>query len=511
MVGLKCLPLLVLLFNTAAVHARSTSRNVLELGDRARARLSERDKQRAIQKYGLKTVALRPSFLKQHKPTYKCEIPRERQPHEIRDQQASGRCWIYAADNVLQAKLHQKGINPGDLSASFINYYSLLTRATYMIQMGALSRKPPELRRSQVLGEGGWQPWATAIIRHYGIVPEKKMPTTADGANSAMFRTQLQALVASAYRDMRRVADGADARQQRIGIANHYSEQVERLLQTTLGKPPKRFTIAGKTYTPQQYATEALGLTEAELDYVVLSHDPTSAWNRRYRYRNSVGMPGFDVYNVSMKDLEGAVKQTLDKGEAVWFGTNVGAAHPYRAGTGQHDPPEAAGVLSLRAFNYKAFGPEPKLSKRDRMKAGVTPSNHAMAITGYDPGKQPGKVLKWKVDNSWGTKAGDKGHLHMYDGFFRQYVDTVVVPRAALPATVQGKVAKADARPPVNAKPPQRWSVKERKELVLQILRGELTVDQAAQRHNVSASTIERWHEDALTAMTRALRHARID
>ena len=46
--------------------------------------------------------------------------------------------------------------------------------------------------------------------------------------------------------------------------------------------------------------------------------------------------------------------------------------------------------------------------------------NHAMCITGVD--LKDGKPVRWKIENSWGEDAGNKGFYLMSEKFFRQFV-----------------------------------------------------------------------------------------
>jgi bleomycin hydrolase len=210
---------------------------------------------------------------------------------------------------------------------------------------------------------------------------------------------------------------------------------VDDLLQTALGKPPKQFRYKGQRYTPRTFSKNFLGLRDRDLDYVTLTHYPNRAWNRGYCTTATPGMQPFTEYNVSKSVIQQAVKKTLSDGEAVLFGINAGDDHPHRA-TGKHLPDKAKGILSKAAFKYKNLIPSPSLSKRDKLKAGLSGADHAMAITGYNPGMKRGSVQKWKVENSHGTDTGDKGYFHMYDDYFRRHVEDVVVPRSSVPKSV---------------------------------------------------------------------------
>ena len=41
---------------------------------------------------------------------------------------------------------------------------------------------------------------------------------------------------------------------------------------------------------------------------------------------------------------------------------------------------------------------------------------------------QEQKIIKWRVENSWGTEKGDKGYLAMSDEWFNEYVTGRFLP-----------------------------------------------------------------------------------
>jgi len=171
----------------------------------------------------------------------------------------------------------------------------------------------------------------------------------------------------------------------------------------------------------------------------VLTHKPTRAFMKQRQVKET-GMRPFAEYNVAMPVLQRAVQDTIRSGQAVYVAANVSSDNPYRA-EGKKVP-AAKGILSLAAFKYEDLIPQHSLTKHDRLKAGISTANHAMAITGFDPTGR-GKVGKWLVENSWGPTAGDAGHWHMYNDFFRQYVEGVAVPRAVVPKEI---LERCDAR-----------------------------------------------------------------
>jgi bleomycin hydrolase len=438
---------LVLLLASGTIQARPRVRvdRVLSMSDRARAKLTPRQKRKALRRFGLKAMALRRSFVAQHNPNYKVEIPAERLPsHGIKNQQRTGRCWAFATNKVIESKLAKKGLPMTAMSPSYINYYSLYHKAMSTLVLSArMKDKGGPALANRLLGEGGTGMHALALVQRHGLVPESKMPTTADGANSGVTLNLLKRLVSNASRELAKVPEGKQSVHQRVTLLKRYRKEIRALLKTTIGTPPNRFKVDGKWYTPKTYASDYLGLKPADLDYVVLGNNPTKSWNRPYKVPSLV-VP-YKRFNVSQKVLERAVKRTLRGGDAVYFSTNVSADNPHRVAKGPHIPKEAQGILSLKAFNYDAYIPSTKMSKRTRAASAISDANHAMALTGYDPIGRT-KVRKWKVDNSWGTKIGDGGHLHMYGDFFNTYVREVLVPRSSLPKAL---VRKLEATPMV--------------------------------------------------------------
>jgi len=71
------------------------------------------------------------------------------------------------------------------------------------------------------------------------------------------------------------------------------------------------------------------------------------------------------------------------------------------------------------------------LDKAARLDYGESRMNHAMVFTGVDL-DDDGNPTKWRVENSGGTEAGDKGFMTMSDGWFSEYLYEVVVHRRYL-------------------------------------------------------------------------------
>ena len=71
------------------------------------------------------------------------------------------------------------------------------------------------------------------------------------------------------------------------------------------------------------------------------------------------------------------------------------------------------------------------MNKQDKLEYGDSVMTHAMLLTAVDMEKN--KSLKWRVENSWGDKAGDKGYFLMTDKWFDEYTYEVVIDKKYLP------------------------------------------------------------------------------
>ena len=73
------------------------------------------------------------------------------------------------------------------------------------------------------------------------------------------------------------------------------------------------------------------------------------------------------------------------------------------------------------------------MSKADRLRTGESAMTHAMVISGVHLDAQTGKPTRYKVENSWGETAGEKGWFVMSDKWFEEFVYQVVIPKALAP------------------------------------------------------------------------------
>ena len=114
-----------------------------------------------------------------------------------------------------------------------------------------------------------------------------------------------------------------------------------------------------------------------------------------------------------------AVKQ-LANGESVWFGCDVGQSST-----------RDSGIMALNAFDVDdLFEADFTMTKAERLDSGDSLMTHAMVLTGVD--MLDGNSTKWKVENSWGEKVGEKGFFVMSDDWMDEYTYQIVIRKEYL-------------------------------------------------------------------------------
>jgi bleomycin hydrolase len=369
---------------------------------------------------------------------------------KVTDQQRSGRCWLFAGLNLLRVGAMKKmGLKEFEFSQNYAMFWDKIERANYFLEaiIETADRDVDDRTVAHLLSavadDGGQWNMFIAIVNKHGLVPKAFMPETQSSGNTDRMNAALRTLLRQGAKSIREAAgQGMDAaRAEKADILG----VIYRVLCIHLGTPPEQFdwqwTDKDREFhrdgmlTPREFAARYVDLPVDE--YVCLVHDPrpSSPAGRTFTVEylgNVLGAPPVTYLNVGMSQMKEITATTLQGGEPVWFGCDVGKmmSNEY-------------GVWDANLFDLPSvYGTEFTLGKADRLIYHETQMTHAMLFTGVDIAD--GATRKWRVENSWGSSKGKDGFYTMNDSWFDEYVFEIAARRSALPDELQ---AALDAKP----------------------------------------------------------------
>ena len=363
----------------------------------------------------------------------------------VTNQARSGRCWMFAGLNLFRAETRNLlNVREFEFSQSYVMFWDKMERANYILEAVIETADRPVDDRvvawllQQPLGDGGQWDMFVSLVRKHGVVPKSVMPETESSGNSMRMNSGLNYQVRQGARDIRRIyADegGTDAMREAKQAA---LKAIYRILCIHLGNPPGSFDWQWKdkdgdfhrdgATTPLEFAEKYIA-TPME-DYVCLVHDPRRANppGRTYTVQylgNVVDGSRIKYLNVDIELMKDIAMRMLQDGTPVWMGCDTGKQ--------MH---RDKGLWDAELFNYASvYNAEFSMDKEERLEYHQTAMTHAMLFTGVDV--VDGSPRRWRVENSWDDKVGDKGFFLMNDSWFAEYMFEIAAPISYLPEDLQ--------------------------------------------------------------------------
>jgi bleomycin hydrolase len=363
----------------------------------------------------------------------------------VTNQKNTGRCWMFAGLNLLRAAtMRTMTLKNFEFSQNYTMFCDKIERANYFLEaIIATADRDVDDRTvaylvSRPISDGGqWNMFANLVAKH-GLVPKPFMPETQSSSASGRMNSILGSKLREAARTLRELfasgAPVADLRAEKERILG----VIYRILCIHLGTPPERFrwqwTDSERNFhrdeemTPQQFAaTYVQGSVD---DYVCLVHDPraSSPVGRTFtvEHLGNVVEGGIVTYlNVDIALMKQLARQSIVRGESVWFGCDTGKMSRRDLGIWDRD------LYDFGALYETTF----TLDKAARLDYHETQMTHAMLFTGAD--LIDDGVRRWRVENSWGDEPGRKGFFVMNDSWFDEYVFEIAVRKSDLSPALQ--------------------------------------------------------------------------
>ena len=275
-----------------------------------------------------------------------------------------------------------------------------------------------------------------ALFEKYGVVPKSVYPESISSSNSRELNQYLNKLLrqdAQILRDL--VTSGANTAAVQAK-KEELLQEIFNFLAMSLGLPPRTFDFSYRDkdnnfhsesgLTPQAFYKKYVNLQLD--DYVSIINAPTAdkPYGKSYTVEmlgNVVGARDVRYLNVNMERLKELAIAQMQAGETVWFGSDVGQSSNRKAGVMVNDMYDFTSSMDIELTQDKA----------GRLDYSESLMTHAMVLTGVDLDEN-GKSTKWKVENSWGDKVGDKGYFVASDDWMDEYTYQIVVRKEFLTA-----------------------------------------------------------------------------
>ncbi len=421
----------------------------------------------ALRSAGLVGIEASQNIISYHDNMYTVTLPEGR----IKNQNKSGRCWIFAGLNAEENRHYVLKDLPieSEFSRTYLHFFNMLERANSHLDNLISMRKGSNRIKSTTLQkhfnpkieDGGFYEDFLFLVEKYGIVPVSAMPETFNSLNSETVLAQLNDYITAKSLELwsfseniagqskdpfqrfidhrlqnsaklNETSDLPKLNEQQLELIEAKKEEILRgvwkILETNLGRPPQKFITKilanGKTelreFTPLDFSKGYLKFDPNR--FVTVGNLP----NRNQPLLLEVKYPNMQrkmkVLNLGPERMKELIKAMIDSGQPVWFASDV--SHSIDHTTGVMHP------LIKNADGLYPFSPEEKpqdLSVSKKNYLGLINDNHAMVFFQYDMPMGVSWPIKYGVENSWTAAVGTGGNYHAYPTWIDQNVGQIII------------------------------------------------------------------------------------
>lgn len=360
----------------------------------------------------------------------------------ITNQKSSGRCWLFSSLNIFRPAVIEKyKLKEFEFSQNYLAFWDKMEKANTFLEFIIEFRDRDLLDRELIrvlkmpFGDGGYWHYTSALIDKYGLVPKEVMPETNSSGKTAMMNKLIGRKLRADAVKLRRLNEAGKTVKELRSAKEKMLTEVYKMLVMNLGEPPEKFsyvfedrdTVVNEPmeFTPKSFYEKFTDIDLSEFRDVY--NDPSREYGKHYTISLTKEMydhSDIQYVNAPIEVLkEAALKAVLDN-EPVLFACDVGK-----------DQSRDLGIMADGLFDFESlYGVEMEMTKAERSLFRESTVNHAMVLVGVDV--REGKPVKWKVENSWGDKKGQKGYWTMYDDWFDKHVYDIVIKEKYLPEDV---------------------------------------------------------------------------
>ena len=354
----------------------------------------------------------------------------------ITNQKASGRCWLFASMNLMREAVIKKcNLERFELSGNYFAFWDKFEKINFFLESVIDAADLPVGDRTldwilAGIGDGGQWDMMVSVIKKYGIVPKSIMPETFQSEGTRYFMHYINMHLRKDAIELRKmIAEGKDPAARKEEMLSDYF----RALCISFGEPPVEFDFeyrdkddeyhADYHLTPLSFYEKYVGIDLS--DYVSIINAPTAdkPFYKTYtvKYLGNVIGGGIRYLNLPIEELKALTIQQMKDGELVWFGSDCGKFGDRKGGIWDPDSFRIGEILGM----------DFSLNKEERLDYRDSAMNHAMVLCGVNLDEN-GKPNRWKIENSWGEDAGEKGYYVASDAWFDLLTYQVIINKKYL-------------------------------------------------------------------------------
>ena len=348
----------------------------------------------------------------------------------VKDQNRTGTCWSFAALAMLESELLRLMKPETDLSEMFIVYQAYIEKAEKYVRMHGNTN----------FGGGGTFHDVTDMIRKYGIVPEEVYKGLnygeekhVHGELDGLLKEEVDAVIKNPNRKLSPV----------------WKETIVSTLKSYLGEIPEKFDYQGKSYSPQSFARDFVGLNMDDyIEITSFSHHP---FYSRFIIEIPDNWSWGEVYNVPLNELEQIIDYSLQKGYTVAWASDISEKGFLTGNKGVAVVPvvkteqmaenerlrwETLSDREKEEETFKVTKPVSELEITQEIRQlsfdnFQTTDDHGMLIVGTAT-DQNGNAY-YKVKNSWGDYNKMNGWFYASKAYLKYKTTVIMVNKNAIP------------------------------------------------------------------------------
>ena len=340
----------------------------------------------------------------------------------VKNQGSSGTCWSYSTNSFLESEMIREGKMPVNLSQIYSARCAYIEKGINYVRMhGAVS-----------LGDGGEPHDVINMFRKYGAIPQLNYTGLTNGATtnkfgemSAVMEAMLQAIVKN--------PNGQ--------LSPNWVKAYTAAIDAYLGQVPENFTYNGKTYTPQTFAKDVVGINPD--DYVEFGSENDQPFYKKYTLLVPDNWAFGQVYNLQVDDITSVIDNALKNGYTVEWSTDVSEkSFSWKNGVA-YVPQTSYDNMTQTDRDQMFNGPKPEMTITQEVRQQAfdnygTTDDHGMHIVGLAK-DQNGKEY-YIVKNSWGPSNDYKGYLYVTKAFVKYKTTNFLVHKDAVPKGIREKI-----------------------------------------------------------------------